>query len=447
MTDRNDRQHVSPRGCVTSERATVVTSTLSLERAVPEPSSSDLTPSSATTTGPRAALDVLRAFLVLGLTSFGGPVAHIGYFRRAFVTRRRWLDDASFVDLVGLCQFLPGPASSQVGFSIGLLRAGWLGGLAAWCGFTLPSVCLLLLFAVLAPHLGGTLGDGVVHGLKLVAVAVVAQAVWDMARRLCADVRRAGIALAAIAILGLTTTAFAQLIVIVFGAVLGYGLLRTSNAIPASPAASTLRFHISHTASLVSLALFVVLLAGLPLLHQWTNGRAIAIFDGFYRSGALVFGGGHVVLPLLQAQTVTTGWVSANDFLAGYGAAQAVPGPLFTFASYLGWMSGAPSQSWLGAALATLGIFLPGLLLVIAALPNWQTLRARPSTAAMLAGVNAAVVGILASALYSPVWTSAVHSAADVALAIVAFVLLVRWNAPPLAVVALCVIAGATGLV
>ncbi|VVE75306.1 chromate ion family chromate transporter [Pandoraea sputorum] len=447
MTNHRDRQHVSPRGRVTSGRATVVTSTLSPEPAVPEPSSSDLTPPSTTATGPRAALGVLRAFLVLGLTSFGGPVAHIGYFRREFVTRRRWLDDASFVDLVGLCQFLPGPASSQVGFSIGLLRAGWLGGLAAWCGFTLPSVCLLLLFSVLAPHLGGTVGDGVLHGLKLVAVAVVAQAVWDMARRLCADVRRAGIALAAIAVLALTTTVFAQLIVIVFGAALGYGLLRTSNATPASPAVPTLRFHISHTASVASLVLFAALLVGLPLVHQWTNGRAIAIFDGFYRSGALVFGGGHVVLPLLQAQTVTTGWVSANDFLAGYGAAQAVPGPLFTFASYLGWMAGAPSHSWLGATLATLGIFLPGLLLVIAALPHWQTLRTRPSTAAMLAGINAAVVGILASALYSPVWTSAVHSAADVALAIVAFVLLVRWKTPPLAVVALCVIAGATGLV
>lgn len=446
MTNRSDRRRVSPHRCVTSGRANVVTSILSPECAVPDPSSSDLTPSCAVTTGPRAALDVLCAFLVLGLTSFGGPVAHIGYFRREFVTRRRWLDDASFVDLVGLCQFLPGPASSQVGFSIGLLRAGWLGGLAAWCGFTLPSVGLLLLFAVLAPHLGGTVGDGVIHGLKLVAVAVVAQAVWDMAKRLCADVRRAGIALAAIVILTMTTTVFAQLIAIVFGAVLGYGLLRSSNAAQVSPSAPTLHFCISRTASVLSFVLFATLLAGLPLLHQWTNGRAVAIFDGFYRSGALVFGGGHVVLPLLQAQTVTTGWVSANDFLTGYGAAQAVPGPLFTFASYLGWMSGAPSHSWLGAALATLGIFLPGLLLVIAALPHWQTLRARASTAAMLAGVNAAVVGILASALYSPVWTSAVHSVADVALAVVSFVLLVRWKTPPLAIVALCVIAGATGL-
>lgn len=395
----------------------------------------------------RNALDVLRAFLVLGLTSFGGPVAHIGYFRREFVEKRRWLDDASFVDLVGLCQFLPGPASSQVGFSIGLLRAGWLGGLAAWLGFTLPSALLLLVFAIAAPQLGGPLGDGIVHGLKLVAVAVVAQAVRDMARRLCPDARRAGIALAAIAVLALTTTVFAQLIVIAFGALLGYGLLRKSAPVSVDVGASPLRFRISRTASAAALLLFGVLLLGLPILHHLTDVRTVAIFDGFYRAGALVFGGGHVVLPLLQEQTVATGWISANDFLAGYGAAQAVPGPLFTFATFLGALSGGASHPWLGAALATAGIFLPGLLLVIAALPHWQALRTRASTAAMLAGVNAAVVGILASALYSPVWTSAVHNAADFAVAAIALALLVRWKTPPLAVVVLCAIAGATGLV
>ncbi|MFJ2991316.1 chromate efflux transporter [Pandoraea sp. NPDC087047] len=384
---------------------------------------------------------------MLGLTSFGGPIAHIGYFRREFVERRRWLDDASFVDLVGLCQFLPGPASSQVGFSIGLLRAGWLGGLAAWCGFTLPSALLLAVCAIAAPHLGGTAGNGVLHGLKLVAVAVVAQAVWDMARRLCPDARRAAIALIAIAVLALTTTVFAQLIVIVLGAALGYGLVRSAAPLVTPSLTSPLGFRISRTASVIALALFCLLLAGLPLLHPLTGERAVAIFDGFYRSGALVFGGGHVVLPLLQEQTVATGWVSSNDFLAGYGAAQAVPGPLFAFATFLGWLSAGPSNSWLGASLATIGIFLPGLLLVIAALPHWQALRANASTAAMLAGVNAAVVGILASALYSPVWTSAVHSPADFAVAAVAFALLVRWKAPPLAVVALCAIAGATGIV
>ncbi|MBN9116685.1 MAG: chromate efflux transporter [Pandoraea sp.] len=398
------------------------------------------------TTHARAALEVLRTFLLLGLTSFGGPVAHIGYFRREFVERRRWLDDASFIDLVGLCQFLPGPASSQVGFSIGLRRAGWLGGIAAWCGFTLPSVLLLLVFAVVAPHLGGPVGDGVLHGLKLVAVAVVAQAVWDMARRLCPDTRRAGIALAAMTVLALTTTQFAQLIVIVLGAGLGVLLLRSGHAMAAPPLPSPARFRISRTAGAVALILFCVLLAGLPFLRHLTDERSVAIFDGFYRSGALVFGGGHVVLPLLQEQTVATGWVSNSDFLAGYGAAQAVPGPLFTFATYLGWRSGSPLHPWLGAVLATAAIFLPGLLLVVAALPHWQALRERASTAAMLAGVNAAVVGILASALYSPVWTSAVHSAADFAVAAIAFVLLTRWKAPPLAVVALCAVAGAAGL-
>lgn len=393
----------------------------------------------------RAALDVLRAFLVLGLTSFGGPVAHIGYFRREFVERRRWLDDASFVDLVGLCQFLPGPASSQVGFSIGLLRAGWLGGVAAWCGFTLPSVLLLLVFAIVAPRLGGPVGDGVLHGLKLMAVAVVAQAVWDMARRLCPDTRRAGIALVAIVILAFATTQFAQLIVIALGAALGYTLLRSADP-TVSQTASPLRFRISRTTGALALVLFVTLLFGLPVLYQLTGDRAVGVLDGFYRAGALVFGGGHVVLPLLQEQTVVTGWVSANDFLAGYGAAQAVPGPLFTFATFLGWLSGSPTHPWLGATLATAGIFLPGLLLVIAALPHWQALRERATTAAMLAGVNAAVVGILASALYSPVWTSAVHRPADFAVAAVAFVLLTRWKAPPLAVVALCAVAGAAGL-
>ncbi|VVE26676.1 putative chromate transport protein [Pandoraea terrigena] len=395
---------------------------------------------------PRAALEVLWAFLMLGLTSFGGPVAHIGYFRREFVERRRWLDDASFIDLVGLCQFLPGPASSQVGFSLGLQRAGWLGGIAAWCGFTLPSILLLLVFAIVAPHLGGPVGDGVLHGLKLVAVAVVAQAVWDMARRLCPDTRRAGIALAAMTVLALTTTQFAQLIVIVLGAGLGVLLLRSGHPLAAQPLTLPSRFRISHATGVIALILFCALLAGLPALRHLTDERSVAIFDGFYRSGALVFGGGHVVLPLLQAQTVATGWVSNSAFLAGYGAAQAVPGPLFTFATYLGWLSGSPAHPWLGAMLATVGIFLPGLLLVVAALPHWQALRERASAAAMLAGVNAAVVGILASALYSPVWTSAVHSAADFAVAAIAFVLLTRWKAPPLAVVALCAVVGAAGL-
>lgn len=390
-----------------------------------------------------SALEVLAVFLKLGLTSFGGPIAHIGYFRREFVERRRWLDDAAFTDLVGLCQFLPGPASSQVGFSVGLLRAGWRGGLAAWCGFTLPSVVVLLAFAMVAPGLGGPVGNGLIHGLKLVAVAVVAQAVWDMARKLCPDWQRASIALISIAVLSALTTVYAQLTVIVIGAVLGLVLCRSSSPARGGPIAGQGgAFRVSHLASVVSLVLFCALLFGLPVvadLHPWMPAK---VFDAFYRSGALVFGGGHVVLPLLEQQTVAPGWVASNDFLAGYGAAQAVPGPLFTFAAFLGWTIGPGLNHWAGAALATVGIFLPGLLLVIAALPYWQALRARPSMAALLAGVNAAVVGLLAFALYTPVWTSAVRSWLDFAVAAIAFLLLTRWKTPPLIVVALCAAAG-----
>ncbi|HEX7909292.1 MAG TPA: chromate efflux transporter [Paraburkholderia sp.] len=390
-----------------------------------------------------AALEVAGVFLKLGLTCFGGPVAHIGYFRREFVERRRWLDDETFTDLVGLCQFLPGPASSQVGFSVGLLRAGWLGGLAAWSGFTLPSVLLLLLFAVLAPNLGGPIGSGFIHGLKLVAVAVVAQAVWDMTRRLCPDRRRAAIALVAVAISALLSTVYAQLAVIVCGAVLGLVVCKSgalSDEISSPRHAQ--EFHVSRKAGAWALVLFFALLFGLPALARFDASHAFAVFDAFYRSGALVFGGGHVVLPLLQQQTVAPGWVTPNDFLAGYGAAQAIPGPLFTFASFLGWMATGVPNHWSGALLATAGIFLPGLLLVLAALPYWQSLRAHPSMAAALAGVNAAVVGLLATALYSPVWISAVRSVSDFAIACVGFVHLIRWKAPPLAVVTLCALAG-----
>src|SRR5471032_1111313 len=389
--------------------------------------------------------EVLAVFLKLGLTCFGGPIAHLGYFRREFVERRRWLDDETFTDLVGLCQFLPGPASSQVGFSIGVLRAGWIGGLAAWFGFTLPSVLLLLGFAAVAPSLGGPVGSGLIHGLKLVAVAVavVAQAVWDMARRLCPDQRRAAIALMAIAILSILTTVYAQLIVIVLRAVLGLALCQTTTS---SDTSRTPRhsheIRVSRTVGAVALILFCVLLLALPALVGLHAGHAVAVFEAFYRSGALVFGGGHVVLPLLQQQTVATGWVSPNEFLAGYGAAQAVPGPLFTFAAFLGWMMAEAPNHWTGALLATVGIFLPGLLLVLAALPYWQALRAHPSMAALLAGVNAAVVGLLASVLYSTVWTSAVLSKLDFAIAAIGFFLLTRWKVPPIAVVVLCALAG-----
>jgi chromate transporter len=390
-----------------------------------------------------AVLEVLAVFLKLGLTCFGGPIAHLGYFRREFVERLRWLDDETFTDLVGLCQFLPGPSSSQVGFSIGLLRAGWPGGLAAWCGFTLPSVLLLLCFAAIAPNLGGPVGSGLIHGLKLVAVAVVAQAVWDMARRLCPDHRRAAIALIAIAVLSILTTAYAQLIVIGLGAVLGLALCHTTTSSDGGHVPQhTHEFPVSRTVSAVALILFCVLLFGLPALVGLHAGQAVKVFEAFYRSGALVFGGGHVVLPLLQQQTVATGWVTSNDFLAGYGAAQAVPGPLFTFAAFLGWMMVKAPNHWAGALLTTVGMFLPGLLLVLAALPYWRALRARQSMAAVLAGVNAAVVGLVATALYSPVWTSAVRSELDFAVAAIGFFLLTRWKIPPLAVVVVCALAG-----
>lgn len=353
------------------------------------------------------------------------------------------MDDETFTDLVGLCQFLPGPASSQVGFSIGFLRAGWLGGLAAWCGFTLPSVLLLLAFAAVATSLSGPVGGGLVHGLKLVAVAVVSQAVWDMARKLCPDHRRAAIALVAVTVLSILTTVYAQLIVIALGAALGLVFCQTASpAAGAGAARHAHEFRVSRTVGAAALTFFCVLLFGLPVLAQFTGSQAIKVFEGFYRSGALVFGGGHVVLPLLQLQTVATGWVSSSDFLAGYGAAQAVPGPLFTFAAFLGWMMTEAPNHWTGALLATAGIFLPGLLLVLAALPYWQALRARPSMAAVLSGVNAAVVGLLATALYSPVWTSAIRSGVDFAIATIGFFLLTRWKIPPLAVVVLCALAG-----
>ena len=390
--------------------------------------------------------EVLAEFLKLGLTCFGGSIAHLGYFRREFVTRRGWLDDETFTELVGLCQFLPGPASSQVGFSIGLLRAGWLGGLAAWCGFTLPSVMLLIGFAAITPSLGGPVGGGFIHGLKLVAVAVVAQAVWDMARRLCADQRRAAIALTAIAVLSILTTVYAQLIVVSIGAVLGLALCRsTTTSNTARVSQDTHEFGVSRTASAIALILFSALLFGLPLLTSLHAGPAVKVVEAFYRSGALVFGGGHVVLPLLQQQTVAAGLVSSNDFLAGYGAAQAVPGPLFAFAAFLGWMMVQAPNHWAGALLATVSIFLPGLLLVLAALPYWRALRARPSMTALLAGVNAAVVGLLATALYSPVWTSTVLSKPDFAVAACGFFLMIRWRVPPFAIVVLSALAGIAG--
>ena len=391
---------------------------------------------------PGSALEVLGAFLKLGVSSFGGPIAHIGYFHEEFVRRRRWLDEEAYADLVGLCQFLPGPASSQVGFSIGLLRAGYPGGLAAWTAFTLPSAILLVLFAYGASALAGATGAALLHGLKLVAVAIVAQAVCGMARTLSPDRARASIAVLAALIVLLTGSALAQIAAIATGAVLG--LLWCGTSAPDIPA-SALRVPVSARTAIVALAIFTVLLAGLPLLARLTAWPGVALFAAFYRSGALVFGGGHVVLPLLREAFVTPGWVSDDVFLAGYGAAQAVPGPLFTFAAYLGAVVHGGPSAVSGAALGLVGIFLPGMLILLATLPFWQSLRRRAGARAAMAGINAAVVGLLAAALYNPLWTTSVLTPTDFALALVGFVLLMAWRAPPLLVVCLIALGALAG--
>ena len=384
--------------------------------------------------------EVFRAFLQLGLTSFGGPIAHLGYFRDAFVVRRKWIDEAGYADLVALCQFLPGPASSQVGFSLGVLRGGGLaGGLAAWAGFTLPSALLLLAFALGAGMLDNPVGQGILHGLKLVAVAVVAQALWGMARTLTPDRQRIAIALGALILASLVGGWLGQVGAIAAGAVAGLFLCRGEAGEPSPHPA----FPVGRRAGIAALALFFILLLLPPLLVAWTDNHALAFFDAFYRSGALVFGGGHVVLPLLENAVAAPGWVPVQNFLAGYGAAQAVPGPLFTFAAYLGAVSGVVPNGLLGAALALVAIFLPGLLLVYGALPFWDRLRALPKAQAAMRGTNAAVVGILAAAFYDPVLTSAIVGPLDVAFGLGGFLLLVFAKAPPWVVVLLLAAAGA----
>jgi chromate transporter len=382
--------------------------------------------------------EVFRAFLRLGLTSFGGPVAHIGYFREEFVARRRWLDEQSYADLVALCQFLPGPASSQVGLCIGLLRAGYAGALAAWLGFTLPSALALTLFAYGVGAAGSAVSGGWLHGLKLAAVAVVAQAVLGMMRALTPDRERASLAVAATIIVTAFPSVFGQVGAIVAGGLFGLIWLRPD----AQPDGVALPVKVSRTAAVIALTLFFALLIGLPLVVAASGNQALALFDAFYRSGALVFGGGHVVLPLLKAAVVAPGWVSDDSFLAGYGAAQAVPGPLFTFAAYLGAVRQPQPNGIVGALIALIGIFLPSFFLIIGTLPFWQALRRRTSAQAALRGVNAAVVGLLLAALYNPVWISGVTSAADFALASVAFLLLYMWSTPPWLVVLLCAIGG-----
>jgi chromate transporter len=384
-------------------------------------------------------LEVFPPFLRLGLTSFGGPIAHLGYFREEFVMRRRWLDDHAYADLVALCQFLPGPASSQVGIAIGLSRGGYAGALAAWLAFTMPSAILLVLFAYGISWLGDVSSSGWMHGLMVAAVAVVAQAVLGMMRTLTPDKKRATIAaLAAIAMLA-APSSFAQVLVILLGAIAGALLLRGE----APHDHAVLPLKVSRRAGVLMLAVFAILLVGLPLLAIAVPAQSLKMFDAFYRSGSLVFGGGHVVLPLLQAAVVPPGWVGNDAFLAGYGAAQAVPGPLFTFAAYLGAVMKPAPNGWAGALICLIAIFLPSFLLIIGTLPFWDSLRRRSGARAALQGVNAAVAGLLIAAFYHPIWTVGITSSADFALAVGAFLLLFIWQTSPLLVVVFCALGGA----
>jgi chromate transporter len=370
----------------------------------------------------KALLDILFVSTRLGLTSFGGPIAHLGYFHEEYVRRRKWMDERSYADLVALCQFLPGPASSQVGIGIGVMRAGILGGIAAFIGFTLPSVIALILFALLLK--GIDIGNaGWIHGLKVVAVAVVAQAILGMAQQLTPDLHRKTIALLAIIATTMWQSAFSQVAVILLSGWIGLFLYRQNHKMEEV----SIHVPISRRFAYVCLALFFGLLILLPMIKEMTSSQWVAMFDSFYRSGSLVFGGGHVVLPLLEREFVTTGWVSEEEFLAGYGAAQAVPGPLFTFAAYLG----AVMNGWKGGLIATFAIFLPAFLLIFGTLPFWDTLRRNAKLKGALLGVNAAVVGILISAFYHPIWTSTILAPIDFVLAAILFSMLVFWKLPP----------------
>jgi chromate transporter len=389
---------------------------------------------------PRGLTEIFLVFLRLGCTSFGGPVAHIGYYRAELVAKRQWLSEATFADLVALCQFMPGPASSQTGMAIGLVRGGPLGMFAAWLGFTLPSALAMTLFA----YGVGTIGDlshaGWLHGLKLVAVAVVAQAVWGMARNLAPDRARASVAVAACLMCLAIPSSLGQIGAIVLGAVLGVTVL--AREAPNADKPVSLGIRIPTTLALALLTAFFALLLGLPVLADTTGGHLWRLVEAFYTAGSLVFGGGHVVLPLLQAAVVKPGWVDPNLFLAGYGATQAMPGPIFTFAAFLGAVETPGPNGWIGALVATVSIFASSFLLVGGLLPFWDTLRHRPGMRAALRGVNAAVVGVLLAALFNPIWTGSVHGSADFGLGLVAFLLLTLWATPPWLVVVLGAVAG-----
>ena len=387
-------------------------------------------------------LEIFLIFLRLGLTSFGGPIAHLGYFRQEFVERRKWLDEHAYADLVSLCQFLPGPASSQVGMALGLSRGGIPGAIASWLGFTLPSAIALVLFGLGLSFAGDQLGGGWLHGLKIVAVAVVAQALWGMGKSLSPDKVRATIAACAAAVATLMPSSIGQVGAIVASGLFGWAFLRTSAALPHS----YIQTATSKIAGTVLLLAFFLLLLLLPVVAADSNSHMVNLFDSFYRAGSLVFGGGHVVLPLLQSQVVPSGWVSNDVFLAGYGAAQAVPGPLFTFAAYLGAVSTQAPSGWLGAGTALVAIFLPSFLLIVGTLPFWEHLRRYEAMQRAMLGINAAVVGLLLAAFYNPVWTSAIRSSTDFCLAAIAFLLLVFWKSPPWLVVLLAAVVTGLGV-
>lgn len=387
----------------------------------------------------RNVFEIFWIFLRLGLTSFGGPIAHLSYFHDEFVKRREWLNEHAYADLVALCQFLPGPASSQVGMAIGLQRAGYLGAFAAWLGFTLPSAIVLVLFGLGISNFSSGLDAGWLHALKVAAVAVVAQAIWGMGVKLCPDKERLSIAVIAAVCVSLLPTGWMQIGVIVLGGVAGVFLLRTLTTTPLAP----LKMPLTKKSGALFLSLFFALLILLPVLAQTTQKQEVKLFDSFYRAGSLVFGGGHVVLPLLQKEVVPTGLVSDNLFMAGYGMAQAIPGPLFTFTAYLGAVASVPPNGWLGAILCLIAAFLPAFLLVFGAIPFWEKLRELKNMRYAMLGINAAVVGILIAAFYHPVWTSAIGNAKDFSLALLGFVLLTFWRAPSWAVVLLSAAVGA----
>ncbi|MFB6469416.1 chromate transporter [Cytobacillus sp. Hz8] len=378
-------------------------------------------------------IEILLVSTKLGLTSFGGPIAHLGYFHHEYIRKRKWLDEQSYADLIALCQFLPGPASSQVGIGLGVMRAGVLGGILAFIGFTLPSCLALSLFALILKGMNIN-NAGWIHGLKIVAVVVIAQAIIGMAQQLTPDLKRKLIALLALVGTLLWQTTYAQVVIILISALFGYLFFKKSE----TEETISLQVPISRRFALFCLALFFGLLFVLPILREITSDKWLALFDRFYRSGSLVFGGGHVVLPLLEREFVPTGWITKENFLAGYGAAQAVPGPLFTFASYLGTLI----NGWKGGLLATIAIFLPAFLLIIGTLPFWDSLRKKPKVRGALLGVNAAVVGILISSFYSPIWISSIMSPLDFALGSILFTLLVYWKLPPWIIVLLGALGG-----